>query len=841
MVFIALDKTANVIVIADNARKETDYNCCHCDDLLTHVNASINYRRISHFRHNKGSDCALDREFTSNNHHYTNLFHIKWTRNLIKPEYLYRYWNNANIADICNKNKTRFIVRSVLVKTTYMPNETIKYILDGNERKGILYNLEISENINELFYFSKEYDFNIISLNHEIYIDYGLNELIKINRNNSQTFGNNIMYRCELIDINAFLEQNFTDIMIKKLHFKNEPLIIKHKFINNNIKDLIIEHNTKIDNEINLTYTVKLNYIKNYKELYDTTTKYVRIKLGTKFYFMPYDGIIDIYMCDDILRDIMCYELKRKEITFTSKIDVIDIGKNIKKLNNVTIYDDVLIKKFSLSNCHKLNDLLREKLKNKINLSDYFYDITEKKRNSDKCDICQDSLLRPFIRKKNNESIIDFDDIYFNNHKECITKKEFTNDSRLQDNCAYCNIKLNTIDDSINDILKKNYSDWFKQLFTKNDLKYNHKKCAFENLLKDIRLQNDCDYCKNKLMYDTERHMYFLYDGDSSLNFDTFYIKNDTSYYHIKCYEKKQLYKNVAEQIELDERLVHNCYHCDKSLKEHAFTYIHLFNKNYNFDEFYIENKENNLYSHIICHKVFLEEHRKEICKKIKLDTRLQNMCYYCDNKLNRIKDDDIELLIKDPNYFEQLFIKNEDVYYHKTCYETSKKKELETQIILEKISLDNRLQTKCRYCKNELNKIKECNMEHIKYPNYFERLFIKENKIYHHLDCYETSKQIKLFEKNRFENMLKISHASENDKQIISKNTNNINVVNNQNEFDYINDPRLLNNCQFCCKQLKKIAEKYINGHYGKRGFNDIYVTFNDEICHKKCLEKQN
>ena len=177
MVFIAFNNK-NEIIFANNSSKGK-YKCVFCNDNIFYVKKSID-NKIEHFRHS--IKCKYAESINNNYGFYTNDFHFKWTRNLVKPEYLYQYWNNTDIADIINKNKIRIIVRRQLLKQEYHINDdNIIWILDGKVRHGII--KKVIYEYNEIkYYFCNDtlYDFKMISSKHKIYIDYGFNQIIEI-------------------------------------------------------------------------------------------------------------------------------------------------------------------------------------------------------------------------------------------------------------------------------------------------------------------------------------------------------------------------------------------------------------------------------------------------------------------------------------------------------------------------------------------------------------------------------------------------------------------------------------------------------------------------------------
>lgn len=314
MVFIALNNNSEII-FAHNSSKGK-YKCIYCDDKIFFVNKSKD-NKIAHFRHKVL--CKYSESINNNYEFYTNEFHFKWTRNLVKPEYLYGYWNNKDIADIINKENIRIIVRRQLLKENYyMNDENIIWILDGELRNGII--KQITYENNEIkYYFCSDnlYDLEMISLKHKIYIDYGLNQIIEI-------IPNNIKFNyciCNIININDFITMYYNGITYNTIKFINENLKIQEYYGYVRMDEYIKGKNEQIYNSINnilnkinnneLDYTNKqLNKItKNRLEgLYDISYHNLYCKkCKTKLNFLTQEQINKIFyeMNDEDFRDII--------------------------------------------------------------------------------------------------------------------------------------------------------------------------------------------------------------------------------------------------------------------------------------------------------------------------------------------------------------------------------------------------------------------------------------------------------------------------------------------------------------------------------------------------------
>ena len=79
MVFIALNTSINKSVLASNSSKNDLYKCLHCKEKLIFI-CTIKTQRLSHFRHEKTSNCLYRNEHDINYNFYISDFHIKWTK-----------------------------------------------------------------------------------------------------------------------------------------------------------------------------------------------------------------------------------------------------------------------------------------------------------------------------------------------------------------------------------------------------------------------------------------------------------------------------------------------------------------------------------------------------------------------------------------------------------------------------------------------------------------------------------------------------------------------------------------------------------------------------------------
>jgi hypothetical protein len=304
MVFIALNNN-NEIIFAHNSSKGK-YKCIYCNEKIFFVNKSKN-DKIAHFRHN--ILCKYSESINNNYDFYTNEFHFKWTRNLVKPEYLYGYWNNKDIADVINTNKIRIIIRRQLLKENYyMNDENIIWILDGELRNGII--KQITYENNEIkYYFCNDnlYDLKMISSKHKIYIDYGLNQIIEI-------IPENIKFNyciCNIININNFITMYFDDITYNQIEYINENLKIQELYGYNFIENKIEKYNKEIKNEQIIEenkYKLDCENIKNYIDNYNNLSKLdttIKIKITYRL-----NNNASIYRIDKFESYIFLYDEK---------------------------------------------------------------------------------------------------------------------------------------------------------------------------------------------------------------------------------------------------------------------------------------------------------------------------------------------------------------------------------------------------------------------------------------------------------------------------------------------------------------------------------------------------
>jgi hypothetical protein len=527
MVFIALNNN-NEIIFAHNSSKGK-YKCIYCNEKIFFVNKSKN-NKIAHFKHN--ILCKYSESINNNYDFYTNEFHFKWTRNLVKPEYLYGYWNNKDIADVINTNKIRIIIRRQLLKENYyMNDENLIWILDGELRNGII--KQITYENNEIkYYFCNDnlYDLKMISSKHKIYIDYGLNQIIEI-------IPENIKFNyciCNIININDFITMYFDDIIYNPIEYINENLKIQELYGYNFIENKIAEYNKEIKNEQIMEenkyklYCEKLkNYIDNYNNLFNAD-KMAILKIDItheltsnydETYCFLYDEIsdndIDFYnkLCIDY--HIFTSDFKYRR---SSKTNHFWLETNSKFINKSQIETFEELNNFYTQYCkkinteyNKINKLIIDKYINKL---DFTHNI--------KCINCKISL-----KLLTNDNLINItENININNIKEF-------------NSCQDCKILCNSVCNICDNIFGINFDSTELKLYNK---KYYHLDCYSDNII--CRL---CNLKNNNFKKIEEYH------GD---NFRMNICMHDL------CFE-------VYEIIEI------KCIHCNKNiLNNDNFKYI---------------------------------------------------------------------------------------------------------------------------------------------------------------------------------------------------------------------------------------------------------------------------
>ena len=643
MVFIALNNN-NEIIFAHNSSKGK-YKCIYCNEKIFFVNKSKN-DKIAHFRHN--ILCKYSESINNNYDFYTNEFHFKWTRNLVKPQYLYGYWNNKDIADVINTNKIRIIIRRQLLKENYYINdENIIWILDGELRNGII--KQITYENNEIkYYFCNDnlYDLKMISSKHKIYIDYGLNQIIEI-------IPENIKFNyciCNIININNFITMYFDDITYNQIEYINENLKIQELYGYNFIENKIEKYNKEIKNEQIIEenkYKLDCEKLKNYIDNYNNLSKlYTTIKIKITYRlnnnasiyrideFESYIFLYDEKYSDDFYKvfsfeyHIFVSDFKFRRQSCIESIEYIkDIENNndkILKIKNLIIINNKLYEEPTIlyeniinyineSHQNKLQIIINNKIMKHIILKcDKLNKSNSHISNCGKCKKCK-NIINNFtknynitvidkilLEEENNKLQKEIQNLEIeNNFKEEIITFEELNIFYTQ-YCKKINTEYNKIDKLIIDkyINKLDFTHNIKCINCKISLKLltNDNLINITENINNIKEFNSCENCK--LLYDSQCNI-----CESKLcekyNYTELKFYNN-KYYHLDCYND-----NINCQIcnlENDNFHMHDlcfeilekkCIHCDKNiLNNENFKYIddtHLNNIIKNFNNDFIE------------------------------------------------------------------------------------------------------------------------------------------------------------------------------------------------------------------------------------------------------------
>ncbi len=305
MVFFSKNDKDEIFHIDDyiNLKKKINIFCICCEGEMY---AKSKCQKVSnHFSHKK-NECEYTKEFnsifTKNNKCE---FHKKWTFDLVKKEYLYRYWNNINIADITNIDKRKIIVRKDHINEVFIN----KYEKNTNSDNKIIWILNDIKNNDETRggFFYKIYHDEIISIHYEssgienfdfeksqVFIDCNNSYIVEILGKNKYGFG----YDVKIIDYESFLNTYFKDIT------KSQITSDLNVIVYNNIYTEKIDFSQIIDENLMVIDTIKMiiekyqNYIdilKHFREDYiqkniqNEEYKYIKINFteaidSTKYY-----------------------------------------------------------------------------------------------------------------------------------------------------------------------------------------------------------------------------------------------------------------------------------------------------------------------------------------------------------------------------------------------------------------------------------------------------------------------------------------------------------------------------------------------------------------------------
>ena len=550
MVFFALDDN-NEIIIAEKANKYNNYKCNYCKEKLIHVSKSKDKK--SYFRHQNDSECSFHLEFNNNIKIYSSDFHIKWTTNFIDPKYLYHYWNNKKIADIFYNNFLFIIRTNILKNSDYTNIDNVIWILDGINRKGNLIKIIYDNNEEDFYYKTIEYDYNKISDNHDIILDNGTNQLIKLDRNTIIKNIDSLYIRCQIINIHEFIDNNFKDITINEFEIiDNINIDYNIYFSYKLIQEEIIKFNEENSDNLIIDDTINCRtYNKN------LSNQLNRIQLEEYMYDIEYKNKYNhnCYYCDKHLINIVFikYLLKKNK-----KLEELISIQDNKYYHNKCYSKNIILNEINLDNtcCYICN-------KNVVD-NNFFNDIIDDNYN----------LISNWKELIYNKYKINKNDKYY--HNKCYSEKIISDEINLNFNekCEICNFKLLNINNLNNDYLLDEYnnlkSNWKELLYNKikkNNNKYYHNNCIneitnmrlenkennkrifkyvknnIETLLEDKRLNKKCNICNIKLYNNAIKNINDLLNDDNNIKyywFEHLFYQKEDEYYHIECYENSK-------------------------------------------------------------------------------------------------------------------------------------------------------------------------------------------------------------------------------------------------------------------------------------------------------------
>lgn len=161
-----------------------------------------------------------------------------------------------NIADIVNLSNDKILVRHSILKQFQieqeeiwlLDNKPIIWILDSSTRKCEIIQIKYNDKEDKkMFLFSHDYyDLLFFSTKSIVFIDFGLNELVKLTHNYHEEYGIEI----EIIHIDVVIETYFKCITKQTHHNANISLNINIYTIDSKNEFKINEQNTLINKEI---------------------------------------------------------------------------------------------------------------------------------------------------------------------------------------------------------------------------------------------------------------------------------------------------------------------------------------------------------------------------------------------------------------------------------------------------------------------------------------------------------------------------------------------------------------------------------------------------------------
>jgi hypothetical protein len=607
MVLDALNEN-NERVLANNSCKG-NYKCSFCGNKLFFVSKSKN-GKVEHFRHE--IECEYSLKFTSYYNLFINEFHYKWTKNLIKPEYLYRYWN-MELYDIMTKNKEYYIIvrHNELKSSCYEKDKNIIWILDGSKRQfDINYVKYEAKTIKYIIKSNRRYDLGLISSNHKIFIDFGKNELCEIIKINHD------IIECKLIKVNDFLDLYFKDIIKESLIYEDKPIELIGKYYGfNYIENYIISYNNEVNEYNNQQlkdrddFNNKLkSYICNYNnliELIKINIVSLQSEYNIEYYFL-YDVHFDLDFYKKVAIDYYKIQYKPKhnhfkitkiisnyiktdfDIFISENLNKIkinkDINKNLEKdneqiKNKISELDNIntQIKKMNL----KSETKLKQYNINNFNIEGHLNLLLNKNKelNVNIKNIYNNQILQELKKNKNKYEQIEME---INNYKEKhlllkeiidnINKNNSDNNKLLDDktiskklyknNESILTEKNNEIRNIINQLknTKKNTNE-YKILETELTTKTNLLKTFKVNMLNDtnmLEIYNDKLNEYNNIIDSYKNDLNVLDNLINNYNIDVINLDTQTEIYKTELEHNLIIIKDLQTLINNNKKYKQN-------------------------------------------------------------------------------------------------------------------------------------------------------------------------------------------------------------------------------------------------------------------------------------------
>jgi energy-coupling factor transporter ATP-binding protein EcfA2 len=334
-VYYTRDKTN--FEVALKTKKGVTFKCLNCRDTLQFVNGyerthNVGFKQTTvtaHFRHMSSNPCEYENNIDTYLGNHSGLFHKMWTFDLIKSEFLFRYWYNLHICDIKTPNGTFVFVRDAH-QTQHCINEKEMYssskplwILNGEKRPFNLHRY------NKTLYitFVGKTDIPFFSENHSVFLDTNTDKLVEIHLNTPphSIYG----YVATLVDYNVFLEKIFNgcilpsasydrpyfDIRIRDIATIDQSNILNNDFISYytivNAKTWFLRQANKTMKLSTTAVPTKFKILNGMKTEYLNDSRFVYMSLPTcqEAFDTLSDDVQQTYksMLDDVTLDMECY------------------------------------------------------------------------------------------------------------------------------------------------------------------------------------------------------------------------------------------------------------------------------------------------------------------------------------------------------------------------------------------------------------------------------------------------------------------------------------------------------------------------------------------------------